>query len=194
MSTSSIREPQTDVTHPYPLRDGGSVFIRIAQAHEYDALADLSEAAYEHDYDLPAGYRADIRATAERGTEHQLWVAEDASTGQLLGTVTTPADGDNMSQLGQPGELDFRLLAVAPVARGRGLGEVLTTFVCDLAVARGNDRVVLNSGPEMVGAHRLYTKLGFERVIHREQDLVTDDGVVIRPLAFARELEPSIHA
>jgi len=88
--------------------------------------------------------------------------------------VATPRPGEFISELGQPGELDFRLLAVAPGARGRGFGALLTRHVIGLARERALDRVVMNSGDMMIGAHRLYEKLGFSRI--PERDLTVVDG------------------
>jgi GNAT superfamily N-acetyltransferase len=64
-------------------------------------------------------------------------VALDGHTGQLLGTVTVPRPGGRISELGQDGELDFRLLAVAPAARRRGIGRLLVEHVIALAAGRG---------------------------------------------------------
>ncbi|WP_159607584.1 GNAT family N-acetyltransferase, partial [Agromyces humi] len=87
-------------------------------------------------------------------------------------------------------ELDFRLLAVDPSARGRGVGALLTRHVIELARLRGLDRVVMNSGPQMVGAHALYAKLGFSRLHDREREIV-DGGRTFRLLAFTIDVAPS---
>jgi hypothetical protein len=95
-------------------------------------------------------------------------VAVDRHTGQLLGTVVTPRPGGHVSELGRPGELDFRLLAVAPSARRRGIGRLLVEHSIALAAERGATRVVMNSGPDMTGAHQLYYSMGFTRLTERE--------------------------
>ena len=162
--------------------------VRLALPHEYDEVAALSLRAYELDYDLSDGYRASILAVAERAAEHDVWVAADAASGVLLGSVATPRPGGTISPLAQPGELDFRLLAVDPSARGRGVGALLTRHVIDLARQRGLDRVVMNSGPQMVGAHALYEKLGFTRLFDREREIV-DGGRTFRLLAFSIDVD-----
>jgi len=43
-----------------------------------------------------------------------------------------------------------------------------------IARRRALHRVVLNSGPDMFGAHRLYERLGFERLTARETTLLPD--------------------
>lgn len=158
--------------------------VRLIRSHEIDRVADLTETAYVTAYpDLPAGYRASLREVAARAREHEIWIAEDIATGDILGTVATPQNGFWISELGQPGELDFRLLAVDPAARGRGIGELLTRHVISLARIRGLSRVVMNSGPEMLGAHRLYDRLGFDRLADRSVTFV-DSGRTVTLLTF----------
>ncbi|GIG20072.1 N-acetyltransferase [Cellulomonas chitinilytica] len=148
------------------------VRVRLVAPHEHDDVARLSVTAYEHDYDISDQYRASLADVATRARDAQVWVAEDLATGTLLGTVATPRPGEHISLLGRDGELDFRLLAVAPHARGQGVGALLTRFVVELARQRGLHRVVMNSGPRMTGAHRLYHRLGFVRLTDRETRVV----------------------
>lgn len=161
------------------------VLVRRVAPHEHDEVARLSVAAYAHDDDLSDTYRASLADVAARAAEHEVWVAQDRATGALLGTVATPRAGRHISPLGQEGELDFRLLAVSPDARGRGIGTQLTRFVVDLARARGLRRVVMNSGPRMTAAHRLYEGLGFVRLPERETRVV-DGGTL---LAFGLDVD-----
>ncbi|SIO20455.1 GNAT family N-acetyltransferase [Agromyces cerinus] len=162
--------------------------VRLARPHEHDEVAALSLRAYELEYEISEEYRASILAVGERAAEHEVWVAVDAATGTLLGSVATPRPGRTISPLAQPGELDFRLLAVDPSARGRGVGALLTRHVIELARRRGLDRVVMNSGPQMVGAHALYEKLGFTRLLDREREIV-DGGRTFRLLAFTIDVD-----
>jgi ribosomal protein S18 acetylase RimI-like enzyme len=121
--------------------------------------------------------------------EHEVWVAVDRQTGELLGSVVTPRPGGHVSELGRPGELDFRLLAVAPSARRRGIGRLLVEHVIALAAERGATRVVMNSGPQMIGAHQLYYAMGFTRLTERETRIV--DGHTMPLLAFGYEVGDS---
>lgn len=163
------------------------IVVRLVEPHEHDEVARLSVAAYAHDYDISDTYRASLADVAARAGEHEVWVAQDLATGALVGTVATPRAGGHISPLGRDGELDFRLLAVDPSARGRGIGTLLTQFVVDLARSRGLSRVVMNSGPRMTGAHRLYERLGFVRVPERETRVV-DGGTL---LAFSLDVGPA---
>lgn len=167
-----------------PLQPRDDIVVRLVRDEEIDEVAALSLRAYEHAYELSEEYRESILDVGGRAREHQVWVAADRASGAVLGTVATPRRGSTISPLAQPGELDFRLLAVDPPARGRGIGEALTRLVVELARLRGLRRVVMNSGEQMTGAHRLYERLGFTRLPEREHELVVDDGRRIRLLAF----------
>jgi ribosomal protein S18 acetylase RimI-like enzyme len=166
-------------------RDG--VLVRRIRPEEIDAVSALAVDAYAASYSLTDGYRADIGAVADRARDHEVWVAVDSVTGRLLGTVSTPQDGRTMSPVAHDGELDFRLLAVAADARRRGVGEVLVEHVLELARRRGIRRVVLNTGPDMIGAHRLYERLGFERLHDREYRFTRPDGTGFLMMAYGRD-------
>ena len=55
------------------------------------------------------------------------------------------------------------MLAVAPEAQGRGVGEALVRACIDQARADGRERLLLHTTSWMPAAHRLYARLGFER-------------------------------
>lgn len=151
-----------------PASTDPTVVIRRVRPEEYEAVGRLRLDAYRHDYEIGDDYAEQMLDVAAHENVAEVWVAADASSGELLATVTTARDGSNFTPLGRPGELDWRLLAVDPEARGRGLGRLLTVFVIDLARARGVDRVVMNSGSDMYAAHHLYDTLGFVRLPTRE--------------------------
>jgi len=94
--------------------------------------------------------------------------------GDTLGCVTyvaneTSAYAEHMLD----GEASFRMLAVAPAARGRGVGEALVRRCIDEATSAGRTALFIHSGSWMGGAHRLYERLGFERRVDR--DWLIDD-------------------
>jgi ribosomal protein S18 acetylase RimI-like enzyme len=162
------------------------VLIRLAAPDEYEAIGEVSEAAYSHDYDISDRYRENLRDVGARAAQHEIWVAVDRHTGELLGTVMAPRPGSHVSELAQDGELDFRLLAVAPSARRRGIGRLLVQHMIALAAERGATRVVLNSGPQMTGAHQLYYAMGFTRLTERETRMI--EGYTQPLLAFGYEV------
>nr|WP_236779122.1 GNAT family N-acetyltransferase [Agromyces seonyuensis] len=157
-----------DFAYRLALQPVGVVQVRLARPVEHAAVGVLGVAAYSHDYEISDDYRASIADVGPRAAEHQVWVAVDGDDGELLGTVATPRRGRTISPLGRDGELDFRLLGVAPTARGRGVGETLVRHVVRLAQWRSLERVVLNTGESMAPAQRLYERLGFVRLPERE--------------------------
>lgn len=152
--------------------DEGGVTVRLVEPAEYDEVGSLAVAAYSHDYSISEHYRASLLDVAPRATEHEVWVAVDQADGRVLGTVATPRPGGHISELAGDGEFDFRLLAVAPSARRRGIGRLLVEHVVAEGRLRGAHRVVMNSGPHMTGAHRLYLELGFRRLPERETKVI----------------------
>ncbi len=166
-----------------------SLRIRAALPSEYPAIGDLTHAAYTHDYaDLPDDYREQLRHPEWLGAAYEIFVAEDAASGDLLGTVALLRREHHAEGHVGPDELYFRLLATHPSARGRGVGAALTEFAIAEASARGQRAVVLNSGPDMIGAHALYRKLGFTRRTEREGTIVLADGRELALLTFVLDL------
>ncbi|WOF23174.1 GNAT family N-acetyltransferase [Microbacterium betulae] len=167
------------------------VAIRLVRTEEYEEAGRVTAEAYRASYGLlSAGYDASLRDVAGRVGLGEVWVAVDDADGAILGSVWVARPNRRLSDLALPGETDFRQLAVAPEARGRGVGEALTRHVVELARRRGSHRVVMNSGPQMTGAHALYAKLGFRRLHEREGATEVEPGRFIELLAFGYDLGP----
>lgn len=167
-----------------------TLLIREALPHEYEAIGELTHAAYTYDYtDLPDDYLEQLRHPELLLDTFEIWVAQDAESGDLLGTIALLRTGHDENQRIGADELYFRLLATHPAARGRGIGIALTDFAIEQATARGRTAVVLNSGPEMVGAHALYSKLGFTRRSEREETIVLPDGRELDLFTFVLDLD-----
>lgn len=178
----------TPQVYRYAFHDVAPVRIRLVRPNELDAVARLTVEAYTNDYDLSDGYRASLADVHDRARADEVWVAEDTATGAILGTVWTPREGARLSPVARDDELDFRLLAVAPDARGRGIGAALTSHVIGLGRIRGVKRVVMNSGSSMIAAHRLYEKLGFARLPEREERIEVEPGRFVDIVAFGLDL------
>lgn len=147
----------------------GRIRVRLIEPAEYVEIAQQRLQAYRLDYEIGDDYAAQILDVERHATTAEVWVAVDSDTGELLGSVTTPRPGgEPLTPLARAGEFDFRLLAVAPAARGRRVGSILTDFVIDLARSRGATRIVMNSGTEMITAHGIYERRGFTRMAERE--------------------------
>jgi ribosomal protein S18 acetylase RimI-like enzyme len=153
----------------------GDIEIRPPRPDEYAAAGEVTVRAYEADGHLVDGngYDAKLRDVARRVEDAEILVAV-AVTGDVLGTVTIVRPGSAYAEISRPGELEFRMLAVAPSARGRGIGEALIRAVFDRAHALELRRVVLSSLDRMHSAHRLYERLGFARLAERDWRLVPD--------------------
>lgn len=175
---------------PAPASTSGGVEVRLVRDGEHEAVGALARRAYAGDFELSAEYLAEIGSVAERAREHEVWVAADAATGALLGTVSTPRAGRRMSAVARDDkELDFRFLGVSGEARGRGVGELLVRHVMELAARRGIRRVVLNTGPEMRSAQRLYERLGFVRLPEREHVVELPSGRSFLMMAYGRDVD-----
>lgn len=174
-----------------PAAPDAGIDIRLIRPDEYDRAAEVTSRAYEHAYgELAPSYLASLRDVAGRMQHGDVWVAIGAD-GDMLGTVWVARPNRPLSDLALPGETDFRQLAVAPEAAGRGIGAALTRHVVDLARARGSHRVVMNSSAEMTGAHALYERLGFTRMPEREHPWEVEPGRILELLAFGYDLAPT---
>jgi len=143
--------------------------IRPARPDEYDAAGQLTVDAYRAAGVLTDddGYVPVLLDGARRATEAELLVAIDGS-GSLVGTVTVAPAGNEWSEIAREGEIEMRMLAVAPSAWGAGIAGQLVDAVVDLARERGFERVVLMVVQINQPAHRLYERAGFRRVAERD--------------------------
>jgi len=168
-----------------PASATGGMVVRRMRDDEAAPVGRLVREAYAGDYELSEAYLDEIEAVGERAREHEVWVAVDAGTGAVLGTVTTPRQGRRLSAVARHAdELDFRFLGVSAAARGRGVGEVIVRHILALAASRGIRRVVLNTGEQMRPARRLYERMGFERLEDREFTFERPDGTPVHILAY----------
>ncbi|SIT68324.1 Acetyltransferase (GNAT) family protein [Microbacterium sp. RU33B] len=164
------------------------ITIRLVRPDEFAEAGRVTAEAYSSSYgDLSESYLASLRDVATRVLDGDVWVAVEPD-GDILGTVWVAPEGRPLSPVAEPGETDFRQLAVAQPARGRGVGEALTRHVIALARERGSHRVIMNSGPEMFGAHALYTKIGFARLPERERSIEVEPGRWIEILTFGLDV------
>jgi ribosomal protein S18 acetylase RimI-like enzyme len=142
--------------------------LRDARAEELDEVGALMVAAYQEYLPpgLPPGWRAyrdEIRDVRRRLAESTLIVAEDAS--RLVGAVTYYPEGAKETHTAWPPDWAvFRLLAVHPDARGRGIGRLLTEECIRRARAAGRVAVGLHTTDLMTIARAMYERRGFVRV------------------------------
>ena len=167
-----------------------AIIVRDVRADELDATGDLMVAAYL-EFTPPNApsqwqhYLDDIRAVRRRLAESTLIVAEDA--GRIVGAVTYYADGSKESAGGWPPSWAvFRLLAVHPEARGRGIGRLLVEECIRRARAAGAAAVGLHTTHLMSVARAMYERMGFVRVPDRDFFPVPDFRVMAYQLTLER--------
>ncbi|KAA6219609.1 GNAT family N-acetyltransferase [Streptomyces filamentosus] len=146
--------------------------IRAVRPEEHEEVGELTARAYLDDGHLTFGeddpYLPVMKDVARRAVEAEVLVAADAE-GALLGAVTFTPGGGEWADIAGADEAEFRLLAVARGARGRGVGEALVRACVDRArTLDGCVRVVLSTQDRMTSAHRIYRRLGFVRVPERD--------------------------
>ncbi len=143
-----------------------TVVVRPAHTSELAQVGELTVAAYVADgfVDAHDGYTQHLRDAVSRAREAEVYVAELADhPGEIAGTVTYCPQGSPWCELARPGEGEFRMLAVDPSARRRGVAEALVSVCVERARELGCTAVVLSSLPVQQTAHRLYERLGFRR-------------------------------
>ncbi|MFD3482492.1 GNAT family N-acetyltransferase [Streptomyces sp. NPDC058665] len=145
--------------------------IRAAEPSEYEGLGEITARAYLDDGLLDFGaddpYLETLRDVAARAVGCEVFVAVDGE-GALLGGVAYVGAGSVWAELAVDGEAEFRMLAVAPGGRGRGVGGALVRACVDRARATGRVRVRLSTQKRMLSAHRIYERLGFVRTPERD--------------------------
>lgn len=145
------------------------MILRPAEPEEYGAVGALTVAAYVADgfLDHDDDYATELRDAARRAAEAELLVAVDPTSDELAGTVTFCLHDTHYAEITRPGEAEFRMLAVAPPARRRGAGHDLISWCVERAREQGCTGLVLLSLDRMHAAHRLYERLGFQRLPDR---------------------------
>jgi ribosomal protein S18 acetylase RimI-like enzyme len=125
-----------------------------------DAYREFSAALPPHAW---GGYEAEIRDVRSRLADARLIVAEDG--GALAGAVTYYPDASREGHAPWPSSwANFRLLAVHPSARGRGVGRLLTDECVRRAREAGCEALGLHTTQLMQVARAMYERMGFVRV------------------------------
>lgn len=147
---------------------GPAVTVRPAQPDELDRVGELTVRAYGAGGHLRADdpYVPVLRDAAARAAAGPVLVAEVGT--RLVGTVTLCPPGTAFVELGGPGELELRFLAVDPRAWGRGVGPALVSAAAAEAGRLGLGRLVLFVLASNTAAHRMYRRLGFRRAPERD--------------------------
>jgi len=147
----------------------------VARGAEVADAGALTAEAYLADrlVDATDSYADELRDAERRAREATLLVAllpraQDSDDLVVVGTITLAPYGTSYAEVAEPGELEIRMLAVAPEARRRGIAELLVSAALREAVAARARRVVLSTLDSMEPAQRLYKRLGFVAVPERD--------------------------
>jgi len=154
--------------------------IRDARDEDLDKVAELMSSAYEEympapDADVTPEYRAafdayrqDIADVRSRFGSSDLILAED--DGEIVGAVTFYRPNERAAYPTEAEHQDwpedwaaFRLLAVPPSARGKGIGRLLTEECLRRARAAGAPVVGLHTTMLMHVAREMYKRMGWVR-------------------------------
>ena len=146
---------------------------RLASDSDIEAARSILAAAYsEYEKAFPpenwAPYLADIIDLEGRASASELLVAE--RDGKLAGCVSYFPPGakasypsDSFSEHWPSDWAAFRLLAVDPSARGKGVGRELTVACIERAREQGAPAIGLHTTEPMKVAREMYVRMGFER-------------------------------
>lgn len=169
--------------------------IREARASDRSAIEAVTLSAYEqYGVVMPPAlwvrYRENIVTTLAAAPPDTQIVAEE--DGRIVGAVLLYPAG---ARLDSPGggsmTLTFpevRLLAVAPSARGQGIGALLMDECVRRARESGAEALTLHTTDMMRAAMQLYERLGFRRM--PELDFEPAPGVTVK--GFRLDLSPGI--
>ena len=157
--------------------------LRIDRASpaDFPRIAELTVGVYTGEDLASPAYVPQLADVAGRADRADLLVAR-TDDGTVVGSVALVLTGDFGEVTESDDEAAFRMLAVDPAARGRGVGEALVRTCLDRARAAGKARMVLSTDERMTTAHRLYERLGFTRLPERDWSPVP--GVDLRVYAL----------
>ena len=123
-----------------------SLQVRTARPEEYAALGELTVEAYAaaDPAVMHGDYADELRDVAGRAAAADVLAAVDEEGGEVLGGVTyVPGPSSPAAEFTEADAAGIRMLAVAPSARRRGVGEALTVACIERAQAAGRRHVLL---------------------------------------------------
>jgi len=158
-------------------------FVRDAKPKEFTLIGELMIQVYGNlsgfpsQQEQPEYYKmlANV-GNLTKNTKTRLLVAVN-SNNQVLGAVVYIGDIKNYGAknvaYSEKNAAGFRLLAVHPTARGKGIGKLLVNYCLKTAKLENNKQLIIHSTHAMKIAWKMYEKLGFKRAT--ELDFIQDD-------------------
>ena len=146
------------------------LIVREAVEGDLEEVGRISVEAYvaagQLEQGVGNGYERVLSDAGARYREALLLVAVRGD--DLVGTVTICPTGSRFSEIGGPGEVEFRFLAVRPSAWGSGVGTALIQACHDYARDVGATRLAICVRDTNAGAMSMYLKRGFARLPERD--------------------------
>jgi ribosomal protein S18 acetylase RimI-like enzyme len=139
----------------------------VSSQEDWDRAMALLVAVYVGEGFAQPGFAQQTFSRNRLESEGDLVVAV-ALDGTILGAVLLLNDQTELRQIAEPGEAEFRLLAVNDIARGGSVGRELVQECLSRAKVRGARTMVLCTQPSMCAAQTLYERLGFTRRVERD--------------------------
>lgn len=147
--------------------------VRNARPEEFAAIGQLMVAVYSQLEGFPDrseqpdyyNMLADIGEITKK--PHTELLVAVSLEGRIAGAVVYFSDmssyGSGGSATEEKNASGFRLLAVDPEKRGKGIGKLLTEACIEKARKDKNEQVIIHSTNFMQVAWKMYEKLGFKR-------------------------------
>ena len=162
--------------------------IRLAKREELGEVGVLTGEVYVGEGYIATSdaYAHELADAARRAAEAELWVAveDEPVPGRVLGSVTFCPVGSAYREIGHDDEGEFRMLAVAKQARGRGVGLALVQQCLERSRELGYTGLRISTMDRMTAAHRVYERLGFTRSPEDDWQPVPGVNLLAYVLAF----------
>lgn len=159
MTTAAFRQSRDKQVVIRDATQGDYVAIRTLTLEAYEAYAQaMPQAAW-------GALRQAVAAVLERLGEQEADLIVAEHNDKILGSVLLypPTEKDSYGQGKAVSYPELRLLAVAPQARGSGVGRALVDECSRRAKAMGAQKLGLHTSDYIEVATQLYLKLGFVR-------------------------------
>jgi ribosomal protein S18 acetylase RimI-like enzyme len=137
--------------------------VRLMASDEATTVGRLTVDAYLAEGFVTADdfYAAELARAGHRAEHAEVYVYESDTV--LLGSVTFCPPGSPYQEIATAGQGEFRMLAVDPTARKRGVAAALIEKCVERCRELGLGELVLSTMPTMTSAKALYERLGFVR-------------------------------
>ena len=164
--------------------------MREAAASDTSTIADLTVQAYVKGGHLSpqSPYVQTLRDVAPRLPETLVLTAHDDA---IIAVIAGLPHGHPMAEATEPGEWEFRYLAVRKEYWGRGVGSHLIAAVEQRCRSHGAERIVLRVVDDNLRAIRLYEHRDYHHQPPRDISFesATSPGRMINLLLYAKELD-----